>query len=258
MSIYSFSNTIIFDACSDAFIHSQHIDNNYGSETYIRVGSALDPAYDMGIKRGFVKFDLTSIPAECIIEHVVLKAFQTDGYIGNGFQVIPVLSSWEEDTITWNNQPIVDNSLGIIEMVSGGICTFESDSLTELVQSWIVNGNNFGISFRFHDENYQNTETSLLGDTFTARENTNQDRIPPQLEIQYHLAAPSLQIFAENDTVYLTWDSLSWASTYTIFTAENAFTSIENWTIENDSITDNSWSSPIANRKKFYYVRAKQ
>ena len=247
---------IILDSVGDSYIHSEYADTNYGTGNIIRVGSIYDPGASLGMKRGFVLFDLTCIPSGSVINRVVLRAYQTDGGIGQGFQVLLVSENWDEYSITWNNQSAVSDSIGIINMVSQGICTFENNDLLNLVQDWVnVAENNFGLSFRFHDENYNSANTSTLGDTFVSRENPNSSYIPPQLFIKYQcltFPAPEVEISVENDNVILNWNAVPGATSYKVYSDTDPYGdfSTEEWTG-----TDTSWSEPVSGTKKFYYVK---
>ena len=74
---------------------------------------------------------------------------------------------------------------------SQAISTFESASLKQLVIDWIDGSvSNCGISLQFHDENFNDPDGALNGDTIASREAQNPDYIPPQLVIEYD--SPSL------------------------------------------------------------------
>ena len=250
---------IMLDSVGDSYVHSEHDDTNYGTENIIRVGSIHDPWSDLGMKRGFVRFDLTGIPTGSVINRVVLRAYQTDGYIGQGFQILPVSENWDEYSITWNNQPAVSDSIGIMNMVSQGICSFENNDLLNLVQDWVnVAENNFGLSFRFHDEDYNNGTSSTWGDTFVSRENPNQSYIPPRLFIKYQcfaFPAPEVEISVENDTVILNWNAVPEATSYKVYSSDDPY-AVDWGTAIATGITETSWSEAITGVNKFYYVVA--
>jgi len=248
---------VTLESIGDTYIHSVNSTINYGSEVSVRVGSVFDPAYDTGIKRGFVKFDTEEIPMGSTINSIILKAYQTDGTIGQGFQVLPVLEEWDEFSLNWDNQPIVGSSIGIMNMVSEGICSFEDDDLLNLAQNWVDgNSENFGLSFQFHDENYENASSpGTVGDTFAARENSNEQYIPIQLTIEYHqLAAPIVTISTENSNITLNWEAVTGATSYKVYSSDDPYDGFtEDLT---GTFAGESWSAPATNIKKFYFVKA--
>jgi len=251
-------SNVILDCVDDSFVHSINSETNYGSDESVRVGSINDPAYDLGIKRGFVKFDLSSISQGSNITSVTLQFFQTDVTVGVGFEVFPVQEDWDEQLINWNNQPVVGNSFGRMNLISVGITTYEDTDLLNLVQNW-VNGSvdNYGLSFRFHDENYNYpSNAGTMGDTFASRENTNQSYIPPQLLIDFlNLSTPLVTITMENNNIELTWEPIPGATSYKVYSSDDPNAPIDNWNLE-EEVTEISWNKTETGSKKFYQVKA--
>ncbi len=114
---YDFGNTpwagsiITLEAVADTYADQGQPDTNFGSSNGFSTG--MDGAME---HISFVKFDLSSIPPGQVI---ISAKLQLDG----SFVSIPApvlgayrcSSSWEEDTLTWNDMPSVDTIRNLIE-----------------------------------------------------------------------------------------------------------------------------------------------
>lgn len=136
----------------DAFVGSLNDtekSRNYGSATYMTVGN--NP--DHGISRSFLQFDLNSLIGikGAKISSARLHLWQTNiSSTTEKENIHPVTKSWNEGTITWNNQPTVGDVLTTENATDAGWYEFD---LTSLVRQW-YNGEtaNYGISVRHQDE----------------------------------------------------------------------------------------------------------
>jgi len=127
---------------------------NFGSEESIAVGKI----YPMGTVYSFLQFSVTQIPDNAVIIDAFLKLFRYDSFNDDQFfiELYNVLESWEEYTITWNNQPDhqiipVDTNLVTDTSTSGWL----SWKITDLVQGWV-------------DGSIVNYGVALIGKPFTA------------------------------------------------------------------------------------------
>ena len=76
-------------------------------------------------------------------------------------------------------------------------------------------------------------------------------------EIQGEVSAPeNLTITISSGNVNLSWDTVSGATSYNVYSSEDPNASTENWTLEEDNLTNTSWSETVSGQKKFYRVRA--
>ena len=175
------ANPVTIDAVADVFVDEGAPDSNSGGDQKIRVGGLGDTAggaYPAGVKRGFVRFDLPSMPRGISLTAVRFQAYQTDIHAEDGFRVFDVADSWDEMSVTWDSQPPVGALLGVMPVSFGQACTFEDPDLTSLVGRWRDGSQpNHGLSFRVIDEQASG------GDTFASRETTFWD--PPQLTLEY-------------------------------------------------------------------------
>jgi len=158
---------------------------NYGGLNRLRVGSQ-GGGDDTGQHEGFLRFDLSSIPAGATVQSVMFRAVQTDGAVGTGFRAYEVTSAWDETTISGTNRPTVAASaLGDMVVRSnaapyGGASTFQNAGLTQLAQDWI--GGHKGS----HGLNLKMINPAD-GDTLASRENAS-GHAAPQLVVLYENA----------------------------------------------------------------------
>jgi endoglucanase Acf2 len=64
----------------------------------------------------------------------------------------------------------------------------------------------------------------------------------------------SINIVGEN--IYLSWEAVNNANSYSIYSAIDPTINSENWTLEAESITATNYSQLISNQRRFYYVIA--
>ena len=169
----------------DAVVRSAAINNNYGhlhsntSYTWTNNGN-------LSIKRSFIEFDLSVIPTNATITSADLSLFYnpTDQYEGfefhtgsNEIRIERVLSAWNENTITWDNQPLttITNSVTLPPSISGTQDYINTD-VTNLVSDMHDLGN-FGFLIRMEDE--LNYFKSVI---FASSDHSN-PALHPELEI---------------------------------------------------------------------------
>jgi hypothetical protein len=89
----------------DAYVDTAQPDSYFGSLVKMYVGT-----YQSNWDNAFLKFDLSSIPADATIQEVKLYLWCYKVYAGTGVRVHPVDDDdWNEETITWNTAPSFDN-----------------------------------------------------------------------------------------------------------------------------------------------------
>ncbi|MBI5407727.1 MAG: DNRLRE domain-containing protein [Nitrospirae bacterium] len=154
----------------DAYVDWWNPDTNYGDFPWF---------YGIGLPQhaAYVQFDLSSIPVGSTIlsAKIALWAEYMDGTI----YFRRVTSSWDEMTITWNNQPSTDIPeitapiARTAECYWGCIWAFE---ITGLVQSWVDNPDqNHGLRV--------NADTPGIGWLMASSDNSTYPT--PKLEIEY-------------------------------------------------------------------------
>lgn len=139
--------------------------------------------------RTFLKFDISSLPPNVIIEDARLSLFAVpnpaqgngvDAHYGssNACYIQRVTSNWATNTITWNNQPTTTtvNQVAIPQSTS----SFENNiglNVTDLMKDILLN-NNYGFCIRLQSENIYNVRQ--YASSFNPSEN-----IRPILIIKY-------------------------------------------------------------------------
>jgi len=166
----------------DSYVDQAVPNNNYGNSTNLYVMS-YRAGTDFSNKRTFVGFDISSIPANAIVDSATLKMYCA--YIGEGrtVQVHRVTGAWDEGTpipptgITWNNQPAV-TSTNYMEQLAG--IAWQSFNVKNMVQDAIGNSE---VGFRLKDK----VENSLTAYQQTYRSRESPTGLYPYLEISYHV-----------------------------------------------------------------------
>ena len=184
----SSAEVVHLEAVADTTVSEGIPHANYGLAEGIRVGSAYDPgAADLGtgVRRGLIRFDLTPLPVAATIAAVTFRAFQSDtSYTGGGVRVFSAWQGWNEQSVTWSDQPEVGDELGLMSMAADQYCSFTSAALVEAARSWLADpSTNHGLAFRFHDELDESHESGHRGDTFRSREHTA--ATPAVLMVEY-------------------------------------------------------------------------
>jgi hypothetical protein len=114
------SSTLTTYPIADSYVQEGYLNSNYGTETKIIARSRDYPGTGgYGQMRGFLKFDISSIPAGAIITEAKLRihAYYITDYIKNvsDVQIRQVTDdTWIETSINWNNQPAYGSVLSNI------------------------------------------------------------------------------------------------------------------------------------------------
>jgi hypothetical protein len=99
-------DTIELEPIADTYINSSNPDENNGDETYLRVGDArLTNDY---IRISYLMFDLSEIKGS--IQEATLKLYLKWSWEARYIGIHDCDdTSWNEDTLTWNNAPTYDS-----------------------------------------------------------------------------------------------------------------------------------------------------
>lgn len=173
----------------DAIVLSNNGNNNYAN-------SESNTAYtwtiggNLAIKRIFLEFDFSSIPANSIISSASLSLYYNpidsyesfDFHTGtNNIYIEKVSSSWDENTITWNNQP----STSLVNQVSLPPSSSQTQDYVNIdVTNMVIEMNNpsignNGFMIRMVDEiNYYKSVLFASSDHIV-------DSLHPKIEITY-------------------------------------------------------------------------
>lgn len=145
--------TVTLNAVADTTLDQAQPNTNFWSATG---GDALRVGYDTGgIKRGLLRFNLSSIPAGSTITSANLRLYYGYWFDYSGYYrtvtAYRVTEPWLEELVTWNNRPGSAESYGHVNLIAGtqGDFHYYDWDVTGLVQAW-VNGSypNHGILLR--------------------------------------------------------------------------------------------------------------
>lgn len=179
----------------DAFIHglsSQH-NVNYGKNEQLPNG-ALTFSNVPGALRTLIDFDLSAIPAGATIQSATLDLYawsSLSGYgnhIGatwNAADIYRITSNWNENTVTWANQPNTSS----VNVTTSPSTTSTNDDISidvkNLVQDMIDSSNSYGFLIRTINE----TPSRLMN--FCSSDHPDSTR-HPKLTINYTLATTGI------------------------------------------------------------------
>jgi len=165
----------------DSMVVTEIPDTNYENNQYFSIGNLSVSI----IVRAHLQFDISILPTDAVIVNADLKLYQyqtigTEGFVIGLHQVT---ESWEENMITWNNQPDYLPSPESTITVTVGALTWLSWDITSLLQGWLDGSiANFGVILKDTDE--------PLGDTFIRCYSSDYPINPtlrPKLEITYYV-----------------------------------------------------------------------
>jgi PKD repeat protein len=91
-----------------------------------------------------IEFPLIEIPSNATIISTTLQIYCANAGDGTGLKIYKNLSSWEENYVTWPNKPEKE-IIGVMETSFG--YNWEEFDITEQIQEWITQNNNYGFTF---------------------------------------------------------------------------------------------------------------
>jgi len=182
----------------DTYVSQKYPTRNYGTGTNFYTGYKASSSGS--ITRGYIKFNLSSLPASQIIDNAVIWLHIESRYSSahpENTQVHHVYNhTWNEETETWNIQPCgvgfdissqcnltYESNYGVLE--SGGNYTWD---VTNMVKNE-YDSNNISISMAFKLDNEEADDDSY-GCRATSKEGSAVNN-RPYLNITYSEAAPS-------------------------------------------------------------------
>lgn len=134
--------TVPCPVIADAFIPEKNPSINYGSNTSILIGreSTGEPIETL------IKFDLSLIPNCATIVNAELNLDYNGSHDQVSADIYLASNTWDENTVTWNNQPSYANWYGWFNVSSGDGSGSYQIPLNDPVIAWIENGvPNYGI-----------------------------------------------------------------------------------------------------------------
>ena len=156
----------------DAYVNSAAPTANYGAATTLSLSSAADT--------GFIRFDLTAVPAGYTgssVAKATLKLYVNSVTTAGSFNVDYVTGTWAEQTIKYNLQPAIGATIAAsVPLTTASKGKYVEIDLTAAMVEWL-NGTqaNDGIAL---------VANSPLVATFDSKENTAASH-PPELDLVY-------------------------------------------------------------------------
>jgi len=159
---YGIEAQVNISANKDSFLSSLNANTNYGTSQTMGLGY-LSGTYNA--MRTLMEFNLSSIPANAIIDSAQLFVFQNTSNPSNdsamGFKAQYMKAQWSETSVTWNNA----NYLGGTEIGVGQVTSspgWKTGDVTEMVERWFSGAQaNYGLIFT-GDEGPQNNRSRFF------------------------------------------------------------------------------------------------
>lgn len=168
----------------DAFVSSDEIypDTNTGDSVYLLAG-------DNGFNnRTYIKFDLNPnpLPAGAVITDARLKLYQDTililpGSFNGGLYT--VTSNWEENEITWNNQPTSSSDSVALPTLYDTTGNWVTCHIEDFVKGWLDGSiTNYGLLLKAIDESSEDTGARFFSSDYVIDITKR-----PILEIDYYV-----------------------------------------------------------------------
>jgi hypothetical protein len=164
----------------DSGIESKYPNDTYGNLSYCDVGNNATT-----IRRTYIKFDLSTIPANVVVVDADLKLYAYDGSGTDNFTIglYKVTSAWDESTITWNLQPTCSVDAETTSDITIGDINWKSWEIDTLVQAWLDGSiTNYGVVLKDTDESSVNTIAYFRTSDYTSDTSKR-----PELVIYYYI-----------------------------------------------------------------------
>lgn len=193
--------TVALDPTDDAYIvsHPNLVNNNYGSYVANMASSWTSGGVPFST-RSTIKFDLSSIPDNVVIISAELRLegishfsnLTNPGYQNNESWLAELEQDWDENTITWNNQPSFSDYHRVPLVNSSSSTQDYYLDVTDLVIRQYEGNNPYGWVLK-----HQN-EVQYKRMRFGSKENTDPN-LRPKLYIKYRevLACAQLPVFRD-------------------------------------------------------------
>ena len=132
------SSTKIYPS-ADSFVRDRTAGTNYGDSSNLRAGYNIN----FGTDRGYLKFDLSSVPDRNSIIFSIDPVFHQGAPVINLY-LVPT-NSWSESSITWNNKPSYTTLLASQAITS-------NDRINFTISPSAISGNTFSIVIKEQSE----------------------------------------------------------------------------------------------------------
>jgi len=157
-------------------------DTNAGDIDYLFAGN------NGFINRSYIQFDLAPnpLPAGAVITDARLKLYQDAILIQPGTfngGIYPVTSNWEEDEITWNNQPNSSSTFVALPTLYDTTGTWVTCHIEDFVKGWLDGSiTNYGLLIKATNESTEETGARFISSDYITDITKH-----PILEIDYYV-----------------------------------------------------------------------
>jgi len=165
----------------DALVSSSNPDVNYGSDDELNVFFG-DWGSGFMETMSYIQMNISNIPfgSEIVSANLYVYGFDGGGANDPFIYVGRVTSSWQENSITWNNAPEVNSYAYDNLIVSSATAVWNKWDVTPLVDGW-VNGtaSNNGLYLRIFDSLNEQIFAGFSSDYFQSTQR-------PYIEVEYY------------------------------------------------------------------------
>ena len=167
----------------DAFVNSDDFypDTNSEDSVYLFAGN------NGFINRTYIQFDLNPnpLPAGAVITDARLKLYQDVILITGSFNggLYTVTSNWEENEITWNNQPTSSSDIVSLPVLYDTTGTWVTCHIEDFVKGWLDGSiTNYGLLLKATNELSEDSGARFLSSDYVTDMTKR-----PILEIDYYV-----------------------------------------------------------------------
>lgn len=167
-----------FNSLSTTYVDSGHANDNFYECKNIYAGSCHETSFSSVLFKSLIQFDLYNLESQPLAYAYLclyVKDINADTsyYSNNTLSVYRNLSDYDPEKVTWNTTPETDSVI-CLNIPSTEIGNYLKINITSIVNNWIENNNNYGITIEA-----SNYYSSLV--KFASMNSKN----PPLLFVEY-------------------------------------------------------------------------
>ena len=175
---YAYTDSAVFEATKDTYANEAYPDKVNGGYNHVILSNKYTT------RLGYLLFENVNIPEGAILDSATLKFYVYEQHYADTakLNVGLVTGDWEENSLTWNNKPTINQTLALEAEISITDSGWKEISFTNLVNKWLDGTvENKGIFLYPYGFLYASPETEYAI-TFKSKESGENI---PKLEIVY-------------------------------------------------------------------------
>jgi len=184
-SVYSaYSDSEVFEAAKDTYANQAYPDKINGGYNHIIISNKFTT------RLAYLQFENIDLPEGAILDSAKLKFYVYEQHYSDTakLNVGPISGDWEENSLTWNNKPAINQAQAIEAEISIADSGWKEVAVTSLVRKWLDGDlENKGVFIYPYGFLYASPETEYAF-TFKSREEGGDK---PKLEVAYHFEEPT-------------------------------------------------------------------